>query len=178
MLQYSLIMDTQIWYKSISSKIQLVIWHAISCLSPWAMCLYYPPHKVLWFCDCHPFKYTLPPHLTYSTNCDLVTEPKCLQLDQVKHNHILRESRDIWGCLRPSMAILGHNGLHLFCYILWWPMWQRNRVRWHRLVLMPLRCAFCCTCIGEFLTTAYRGLLRWAFIFREVSCDSNRVQLR
>ena len=40
-------------------------------------------------------------HNVYSTNCDLVTcwlcstEPKCLHLDEVEHNHILRENKDI-----------------------------------------------------------------------------------
>ena len=56
----------------------------------------------------------------YSTNCDLVTpwlrstEPKCLHLDEVKHNHILQENRDICSCLRASTAIFGHNRVHLF----------------------------------------------------------------
>ena len=48
----------------------------------------------------------------YSTNCDLVTpwlcstKLKCLYLEEFKHNHILRENKNIWSCLRASIAIL------------------------------------------------------------------------
>ena len=57
----------------------------------------------------------------YSTNCDQLThwlcstEPNCLHPDEIKHNHILRENRDIWSCLLPFMAMFGYNGLPLFC---------------------------------------------------------------
>ena len=46
--------------------------------------------------------------------------PKFLHLDEVKHNHIVRENGDIWSCLQASTAIFGHRGVHLFsCYISW-----------------------------------------------------------
>ena len=49
------------------------------------------------------------------------TEPSCLHSDEVKHNHILPENKDIWRRLRPSTAMFGHNELPLFsCNIPWY----------------------------------------------------------